>query len=145
MPAEIMIVWYEPDIDDLGRTSTRSTMGENIVSSQPLDSPWEEVVTEDGRVYYWNQVTDKVSWECPWSQVAAVDAGSPSTNSCPPSISRSEKGQCEDSDTASGTVSGTIIGKPSNPAGPNSFLPCRITILWNRHIARALLRREHCG
>lgn len=36
----------------------------------PLPLGWEEVTTEDGRVYYWNVNTDATSWVRPASKVA---------------------------------------------------------------------------
>ena len=38
----------------------------------PLPPNWNEVPTETGEVYFWNDVTDEVAWERPTASAAVV-------------------------------------------------------------------------
>eukprot|EP00966_Prymnesium_polylepis_P163786 3786270-Prymnesium_polylepis.1 len=57
------------DVDDLvesaGSGSAGSTIGEPGSARPFVRDEWEAVEADDGRVYYWNLVTDEVSWSFP--------------------------------------------------------------------------------
>jgi len=38
------------------------------LSVSPLPAGWEEVIADDGRMYFWNVQTDQVTWERPGSK-----------------------------------------------------------------------------